>query len=90
MEVKILEESKNSIKVELIGENHTLASALGNELNNDSHVLVAGYTYEHPLVSNPILIIKTDGKISPIKAINSCIASLKKNNSEFLVKIKKL
>lgn len=90
MEIKVLEEGKNFVKIELIGENHTLANALRNELNNGPHVEVAGYTYEHPLVSNPVLIVKTDGKESPNKAISACVSRLKKKNSEFLLKIKKL
>jgi len=90
METKVLEEGKNFIKIELIGEDHTLSNALRNELNKDSHVEVAGYTYEHPLISNPILIVKTDGKESPNKAISVCVSRLKKKNSEFLLKIKKL
>ena len=90
MELRIIGEGKDFIKIELVGEDHTLANALKNELENDSHVKVAGYTKEHPLVSNPILMVKTDGKEAPKKAIESCVDRLKKKNSEYLVQIKKL
>ncbi len=90
MELRIVEEGKDFVKLELVGEGHTLANALKNELENDSHVKVAGYTKEHPLVSNPILMVKTDGKETPNKAIEACVDRLKKKNSAFLAQIKKL
>ena len=90
MEVKILEQGKDFVKVELVGEDHTLANALKDELNNDSHVTVSGYKRDHPLVGNPILVVKTDGKEDPIKAISACIVRLKKKNSELLAQVKKI
>ena len=90
MEVNILEQGKDFIKVELVGEDHTLANLLKEELNNDSQVIVSGYKKDHPLIGNPILIVKTDGKKDPIKAITSCVARLKKKHIELLVNIRKL
>lgn len=90
MEVKVLEQTKDSIKIELVGEDHTLANILRDELNNDSHVEVSGYKRDHPLVGNPILIVKTDGKEDPRKAVEACVARLKKKNSELLVQIKNI
>ncbi len=90
MEIRIIEEGKDFIKLELVAEDHTLANALKNELENDSHVKVAGYTKEHPLVSNPILMVKTDGKESSRKALDASVDRLKKKNSAFLAQIKKL
>lgn len=90
MEVKILEQGKDFVKVELIGEDHTLANVLKDELNHDSHVTVSGYKIDHPLVGNPILVVKTDGKEDPIKAIIACIVRLKKKNSELLAQFKKI
>ncbi len=88
MEIKILEELKNKIKLEIEGENHTLVNALRKELWSDSHVTIAGYSVDHPLVGKPILIVETDGKEDPKKALNSAVERLKKFNSEFIVKLK--
>jgi len=88
METKILEESKDSLKVEIQGEDHTLANALRKELWSDSHVKITGYNIEHPLIGNPVLIVETDGKEEPKKALVSAVERLKKRNSEFLVKFK--
>jgi DNA-directed RNA polymerase subunit L len=88
MELKVLEESKGTLRVEIIGEDHTLANALRKELWSDSHVQIAGYDIEHPLVGNPVLVVETDGKEDPKKALVAAAERLKKMNSEFLVKFK--
>lgn len=88
MEVKILEETKESIKIELQGEDHTLANVLRRELWNDSHVKIAGYNVDHPLIGNPILVVETDGKEDPKKALLAAVDRIKKKNADFLVKIK--
>jgi len=88
MELNILEETKEMIRVELVGEDHTLANALRKELWQDSSVKIAGYDIEHPLVGNPILTVETDGKVDPRKALVSAAERLKKNNSDFLAKFK--
>jgi len=90
MEVNILEQGKDFIKIELVGENHTLANALRDELNNDSHVTVSGYKRDHPLVGSPILVVKTDSKEDPMKSIEGCINRLKKKNSDLLLQVKKI
>lgn len=88
MELKILEESKGTLKVEILGEDHTLANSLRKELWSDSHVKIAGYEIEHPLVGSPVLIVETDGKEDPKKALAAAAERLKKRNSELLTKFK--
>jgi DNA-directed RNA polymerase subunit L len=89
MEVKILKSDKNSIKVELIGENHTFANALRKELWNDSGVKLAGYNIEHPLVSNPVLVVDGDGKQDPKKMLLKAAENLRKRNLTIIEKLKK-
>ena len=62
MEIKILEESKNKIIVNIEGEGHTFCNVLKKELWNDKHVTAAGYSISHPLVGIPEIIVETDGK----------------------------
>ncbi len=85
MELKILSSEKDSLKIELIGEDHTLANALRNQLWKDSGLKMAGYNIEHPLVSNPVLIVEGN---DPKKMLSNAVAELKKNNSE-LIKVLK-
>ena len=89
MEVNILEENKNFLKLEIKGEDHTLANYLRKELWQDKDVNVAGYNVEHPLVSSPVLIVETS-RGDPKKALMNAIDRLKKKNIELLSKIKKI
>ncbi|MBT3394955.1 DNA-directed RNA polymerase subunit L [archaeon] len=91
MEIKILESEKNKIKIELIGEDHTLANIIRKELWNDSHIKVSGYDVKHPQIGSPILIVETDGKEDPKKALLAAVERIQKNNNDLLdqLKIKK-
>jgi len=89
MEIKILEEKKNRLVFEIKGESHTLCKALQKELWNDSHVKVAGYNIDHPLVGVPKFILETDGA-DPKKTISSAIKRLQKQTEKFKDAAKKL
>ena len=50
MNINVIEQNKNLLKIELVGKTHTIANAVSKELWNDEDVAVAGYTLDHPLV----------------------------------------
>lgn len=85
MELKILSSEKDSLKIELIGEDHTLANALKTQLWKDTGIKLTGYNIEHPLVSNPVLVVEGN---DPKKMLMNAVAELKKNNLE-LIKVLK-
>ena len=91
MELKILEEKKNKLIIELKGETHAFCNALKKELWNDKHVKAAGYNIEHPLVGVPKIVVETDGK-DPKKTLSDAAERLKKSfgslKKEFLKSIK--
>lgn len=89
MELKVLEQTKERLKIELIGEDNTLSNALRKELWLDSHIKIAGYNIEHSLVSNPILIIETDSSENPKKALLSAIENIRKRNKDLLAEFNK-
>lgn len=74
MEVKILEDSKEELKLEM--DNSTLAEILRVYLNKDSAVDFVAWKRNHP-TKNPFLVIKTKGK-TPKKALTDAISSLTK------------
>ncbi len=82
MELKILEETKDTITFELIGEGHTLCNALKNELVQDEEVEFATYSIPHPLIGIPKMKIKTK-KGDPREAILRAIERLRKKNKAF-------
>lgn len=87
MEVKILKKDKNSIKFEIIGDKHTLTNLLSKELWNDKDIAVSGYRVDNPLLSNVIMIVKTE-KGDPIKTMEDAVKRIKKLNKDFLAKFK--
>jgi len=77
MEIKILNESKNKIEFEIIGEDHTFCNAIRDELWNEEDVEISAYNIKHPLISNPIMLVETS-KGDPKKALQNTVSSLKK------------
>ncbi len=82
MEIKVLEEKKNKLVLEITGETHTVCNALVKELWNDKHIKAAGYRIDHPLTARPNLLVETDGA-DPRKAISSAIKKLAKAADDF-------
>lgn len=83
MEVKVLEEKKNRLTIEIKGEGHAFCNALKKELWNDSHVKISAYKIDHPLVGVPTLIVETDGKEAPKKALIEATKRLGKETDKF-------
>ena len=88
MEIKVLDKEKGKLRIEVVGEDHTLMNALRKELWDDKDTEVAGYKIEHSLIGNPILVVehKKDAK----KALLDAVDRLKKKNKEFKSKTSKL
>jgi DNA-directed RNA polymerase subunit L len=88
MEFKVLEESKNKIVFELVGETHTFCNALKKELQDNKDVKLASYRIDHPLVGVPRFILETTSE--PRKVLKAALNSLKKKAEEFKKEVKKL
>ena len=69
MKIKVLEDKKTRLVLEVEGETHTFCNALKNELCNDKHVKAAGYNISHPYVGVPTIVVETDTAKSPRKAL---------------------
>ncbi len=57
MELKVLEKTKNKLKIEVQGESHTLLNLLRRN-SWDAKAEQASYMIEHPMLSQPRIIIK--------------------------------
>ncbi len=77
MEVKIIEESKNRLVFDVMGESHTILGALKKEIWTDEHAKAAGYNMPHPLLTSPRFVVETDGE-DPKKIVQSAIKRLEK------------
>ena len=89
MEVKIIEEKKNRIVLEIEGVGHGFCNALVKELYNDKDTKSAGYHIDHPLVGVPKFLIETKG-IEPRDALKKALSSIKKQATEFKKEVAKL
>ena len=89
MELNIIEDKKSRMVFELVGEDHTFCNALTSELWEVKGVKTAAYNIRHPLVGIPKIILETDSKTDPKKALKTAIASIEKKNKEFLTKFKR-
>ena len=83
MEIKILDNKKNRLMIEIKGADHTICNALKAELWNDKHVKIATYSIRHPLISMPQVIVETDGDESPKNALINAVDRLHKTNAKF-------
>ena len=83
MEVKILDDKKNKLIMEVNGIGHTLCNAMKSELWNDKHVKIATYSIRHPQISVPQIIVETDGEISPKNALINAVQRLHKTDEKF-------
>lgn len=83
MEIKILDDKKNKIILEVKGADHTLCNIIKSELWSDKHVKIATYSIRHPQISVPQIIVETDGEESPKNALINAVQKLHKTNEKF-------
>ena len=77
---------KNILEIKIHGEGHTLCVPLRSILFEDEDVVFAGYRIKHPLIPEPTLYIKTNGKKTPIDALKDAIKKLIERSDEFISK----
>jgi len=69
MKINVLHQSKNELRLELIGEGHSFTNALQSILLKDDTIEFVGYNISHPLMAHPILFIRTKGQRRPENAL---------------------
>lgn len=89
MEVKVLQKTKNELKIEIVGEDHTFCNLLQSVLLQDRNVEIAGYDQPHPLIRSSIVYVRTKRDVSPEKTMLSALANIKDLNKEFNVKFER-
>ena len=83
MKLNIIEQGKNELRVELVGEGHSLCNALHGALLRDETVDFAGYDISHPFISHPVIYIRTKGRRDPMNALLDAASNLGKELGEF-------
>ncbi len=59
MRPKVIEESRYELKIEFEGESHSFPNLLRTTLLEEPSVIFAGYNIDHPLLANPVLMLRT-------------------------------
>ena len=78
MKINIIHQSKNELRIELVGEGHSFSNALQSILLKDDTIEFVGYNISHPLLSSPVLSIRTKGRRRPENALIDAAKSLRK------------
>lgn len=89
MEVKVLSKTKNELRLEIVGEDHTFCNLLQNVLLEDKNVEIAGYDQPHPLIRSSIIYLRTKRETSPEKVLLNALAGVQELNKEFNEKFAK-
>ncbi len=89
MDVVVLENEKNRLKLEIQGEGHTFCNVLKKELWNEGSIDIAGYSIKHSLTAEPVLTVEVS-KGDPKKVLLDAVGRLKKINKELKEKSKAL
>jgi len=82
--IKIIEEKGNRLEFILGEETHTFANMLRKALLKNPHVIKAAYNIPHPLTDKekPRMLVETNGKITPAKAVAKASMFLEGNVDE--------
>lgn len=73
---------ENYLEFEVRGEGHTLCGILVDELLRDEHVVHASYWMDHPVLSPPLLRVRTQGK-TPEDAIIDAVKRIHEQLEDF-------
>jgi DNA-directed RNA polymerase subunit L len=89
VEVKVLSKSKNELRLEIVGEDHTFCNLLQNVLLQDKNVELAGYDQPHPLIRSSVVYLRTKREASPEKTLLNALSNIQELNKEFSEKFGK-
>jgi len=89
MNIKILDKRTNELRLEIEGEGHTFCNVLQKALLEDETIEMAGYDIPHPLISNPIIYVRTKGRRHPETALREAAENIRTQSKEFQASFEK-
>ena len=87
MEIKVLNKTKNALKIEIDGEGHSFCNILQKTLIKNKDVEFAGYNVPHPLTNKAIVEIKVKGSKKPEKLLITSAKEIGVTADEFKEKM---
>jgi len=89
MEISVIENTKNRLRLEVKGEGHSFCNIIKSELWNQKNVEIAGYHIEHNLVSEPVIVVQSE-KGDTKKIVLDAVEGLRKKNKSLREAFKKI
>lgn len=89
MQVRILNDTKERLEIEISGEDHTLGNYLRASLLANPKVKHAGYQIVHPLTGGIKVVVQTADGYSPREAFSEALSKMESEASEFKDKLRK-
>ena len=83
MNIKILKQNPNELKIEIEGAGHGICNLLQKKLLEDPTVDQAGYDVPHPLASNPVIYVRMKDDHKPQTALLQATEKALQQNQEF-------
>ncbi len=83
MKVNVLKKTPNELRIEVEGAGHTLCNVLQKKLLEEENVDLAGYDVPHPIASNPIIYVRTKGKVKAEQILKNALEKTREMNKEF-------
>lgn len=84
MKIKIVEDKKDLLIIEIEGARHTIPGLIREALLEDGAVDLAAYEKKHPMLGNPKVIIKAkDPRKALLSAIKRAEDAVKEFEDEF-------
>ena len=77
--MKLLKLDERTVERELEGEDHTIANLIAKYAVRKPHVKYAAYNIPHPLSSNPVIVVTTDGQRSPLDVLREVLNDIVKD-----------
>ena len=81
MKINVLNRSNNELRIELVGESHSFCNVIQSVLIKDDSIEYVGYNISHPLVSQPVMYIRTNGQKPPEDALIEAAKTVEKELS---------
>lgn len=89
MEVKVIKNEPGELSFELVDSDQSLAQLLVEKLNKEKSVEFAASKVAHPLIANPVVIVKTK-KTKALDVVVKNLEELKKEVDSFKKKFAEL
>ena len=89
MELKRIREEENMVEFEISGETHNFLNLLRGALKDIESVLFAAYKIRHPVLRDPMFVVRTDGDLNPVNAVEQAAQAIANWSNELVNEIDK-